>query len=334
MGKIGLTTTVPVEVIYAAGDIPVDLNNIFITSPKAMNLIEEAELAGYPRSVCGWIKGLYSTALANPEINRIIAVTQGDCSNTHALMETWSEHGIEIIPFAFPYDGDADMLRLQLDKLIQALGTTWDKVYEQKERLDKVRESAWELDRLTWEENKVTGFENHLYLVSCSDFNSDPEQFAADLEKLIAEVKEREPLNLKFKGKKKRELRIGYMGVPPIMPDLYNFLEEQGARVVFNEVQRQFSMPFATKDIVEQYQLYTYPYSIFKRVEDVAQEAERRNLDGIIHYTQSFCYRQIEDLIVRKRLDYPILNLEGENPTGLDARSKMRIESFLQMLRD
>lgn len=334
MGKIGLTTTVPVEVIYAAGDIPVDLNNIFITSPKAMNLIEEAELAGYPRSVCGWIKGLYSTALANPEINRIIAVTQGDCSNTHALMETWSERGIEIIPFAFPYDGDADMLRLQLDKLIQALGTTWDKVYEQKERLDKVRALAWELDRLTWVENKVTGFENHLYLVSCSDFNSDPERFTADLEKLIAEVKEREPLNLKFKGKKKRELRIGYMGVPPIMPGLYNFLEEHGARVVFNEVQRQFSMPFATQDIVEQYQLYTYPYSIFKRVEDVAQEAERRNLDGIIHYTQSFCYRQIEDLIVRKRLDYPILNLEGENPTGLDARSKMRLESFLQMLRD
>ncbi|WP_434511288.1 2-hydroxyacyl-CoA dehydratase family protein [Desulfitobacterium sp. AusDCA] len=334
MVKIGLTTTVPVEVIYAAGDIPVDLNNIFITSPKAMNLIEEAELAGYPRSVCGWIKGLYSTALANPEINRIIAVTQGDCSNTHALMETWAEQGIEIIPFAFPYDGDADMLRLQLDKLIQALGTTWDKVYEQKERLDKVRALAWELDRLTWEENKVTGFENHLQLVSCSDFNSDPERFAADLEKLMVEVREREPLNLKFKGKKKRELRIGYMGVPPIMPDLYNFLEEHGARVVFNEVQRQFSMPFATQDIVEQYRLYTYPYSIFNRVEDVAREAERRNLDGIIHYTQSFCYRQIEDLIVRKRLDYPILNLEGENPTGLDARSKMRLESFLQMLRD
>lgn len=334
MDKIGLTTTVPIEVIYAAGDIPVDLNNIFITSHEAMRRIEEAEMAGYPRSVCGWIKGLYSTALANPEIKRIVAVTQGDCSNTHALMETWAEHGIEIIPFAFPYDRDADMLRLQLDKLIQALGTTWEKVYEQKERLDKVRALAWELDRLTWEENKVTGFENHLYLVSCSDFNGDPEGFAADLERLIAEAKEREPLNLRFKGKKKRELRIGFMGVPPIMPDMYSFLEEHGARVVFNEVQRQFSMPFATSDIVEQYQLYSYPYPVFGRIEDVMQEAERRNLDGIIHYTQSFCYRQIEDLIVRKRVDYPILNLEGENPTGLDARSKMRLESFLQMLRD
>ncbi|WP_018212382.1 2-hydroxyacyl-CoA dehydratase family protein [Desulfitobacterium hafniense] len=335
MSKIGLTTTVPVEVIYAAGDTPVDLNNIFISDTReAMLRIEEAELAGYPRNVCGWIKGLYATALKSPEIKKIVAVTQGDCSNTHALMETWSEEGIEIIPFAFPYDRDGDMLRLQLEKLITALGTTWDQVREQKVRLDQVRQLAWEIDRLTWEENQVRGFENHLHLVSCSDFNGDPEGFARDLEGFIAEAREREPLNLQFKGRKKRELRLGFMGVPPIMPDLYNFLEEHGARVVFNEVQRQFSMPFATEDIVEQYQLYTYPYNVFGRIEDVAREAERRQLDGLIHYTQSFCYRQIEDLIVRRRLNYPILNLEGENPTGLDARSKMRLESFLQMLRD
>lgn len=335
MSKIGLTTTVPVEVIYAAGDTPVDLNNIFISDTReAMLRIEEAELAGYPRNVCGWIKGLYATALKSPEIKKIVAVTQGDCSNTHALMETWAEEGIEIIPFAFPYDRDGDMLRLQLEKLITALGTTWDQVREQKVRLDQVRQLAWEIDRLTWQENQVRGFENHLHLVSCSDFNGDPVGFARDLEGFIAEAKEREPLNLQFKGRKKRELRLGFMGVPPIMPDLYNFLEEHGARVVFNEVQRQFSMPFATEDIVEQYQLYTYPYNVFGRIEDVAQEAERRQLDGLIHYTQSFCYRQIEDLIVRRRLDYPILNLEGENPTGLDARSKMRLESFLQMLRD
>ncbi|MGE4272037.1 MAG: 2-hydroxyacyl-CoA dehydratase family protein [Desulfitobacterium sp.] len=335
MSKIGLTTTVPVEVIYAAGDTPVDLNNIFISDTvEAMRRIEEAELAGYPRSVCGWIKGLYATALQNPEIKKIVAVTQGDCSNTHALMETWSEHGIEIIPFAFPYDRDRDMLVLQLEKLITALGTSWDKVQEQKQRLDEVRKLAWEIDRLTWEENQVTGFENHLFLVSCSDFNGDPEGFAKEMEQFIAEAKERQPLSSKFKGRKKRELRIGFMGVPPIMPDLYDFLEDHGARVVFNEVQRQFSMPFATGDIVEQYQLYTYPYNVFGRIEDVAREAERRELDGLIHYTQSFCYRQIEDLIVRKRLEYPILNLEGENPTGLDARSKMRLESFIQMLRD
>lgn len=335
MSKIGLTTTVPVEAIYGAGHTPVDLNNVFIAdSREAMRRIEEAELAGYPRNVCGWIKGLYATAFQCPEIKKIVAVTQGDCSNTQALMETWSEEGIRIIPFAFPYDRDRDMLKLQLEKLLAALGTTWAEARAQKSRLDRVRRLAWEIDRLTWEENKVGGLANHLYLVSCSDFNGDPEGFARDMAGFIAEAKERAPLNRQGQGRGKRELRLGFMGVPPIMPDLYNFLEEQGARVVFNEVQRQFSMPFATEDIVEQYRLYTYPYNIFGRIEDVAREAERRQLDGLIHYTQSFCYRQIEDLIVRRRLAYPILNLEGENPAGLDARSKMRLESFLHMLRD
>lgn len=337
MSKIGLTTTVPVEIIYAAGDMPVDLNNIFITSPEAMRRLEEAELAGYPRNVCGWIKGLYSTALQNPDIRKIVAVTQGDCSNTHALMETWEVEGIEIIPFAFPYDRDPDMLRLQMSKLIDTLGTTWDEVNRQKARLDQVRSLAWEIDRLTWQENKVSGFENHLFQVSCSDFNGDPEGFAGEMERFIQSISMREPLSDRSRSGvrgKKREIRLGFIGVPPIFPELYDFLEEHGARVVFNEVQRQFAMPFKTNDIVEQYRLYTYPYKVFIRIEDIAREAERRQLDGIIHYTQSFCYRQIEDQIIRKKLDYPILTLEGENPTGLDARNKMRLESFLSMIEE
>lgn len=337
MDKIGLTTTVPVEVIYAAGKIPIDLNNIFITSSDAMSQVENAELAGFPRNVCGWIKGLYSTALHHPEVRQIVAVTQGDCSNTHALMETWEVEGLDIIPFAFPYDRDPDMLRLQMDKLNKALGATWEGVNQQKKRLDKVRALAWEIDRLTWEENRVSGFENHLYQVSCSDFNGDPESFAREMEEFIQKAHQRESLSemSRFQSRKKaREIRLGFIGVPPIFPEFYNFVETQGARVVFNEVQRQFSMPFHTNDVVEQYRLYTYPYQVFQRIEDITREAERRQLDGIIHYTQSFCYRQIEDLIIRKKLDYPILTLEGENPTGLDARSKMRIESFLSMLKE
>lgn len=335
MSKIGLTTTVPVEVIYAAGDTPVDLNNSFITSSEAMRRVEEAELAGYPRNVCGWIKGLYSTALRNPEIQRIVAVTQGDCSNTHALMETWQVEGIKIIPFAFPYDRDPDMLRLQINKFMEAMGTDWEGVNRQKKRLDRVRALAWEIDRLTWEENRVSGFENHLYQVSCSDFNGHPESFAREMQDFIQTARKREPLSGQIRSGprgKGREIRLGFIGVPPIFPELYDFLEQHGARVVFNEVQRQFSMPFETNDVVEQYRLYTYPYQVFQRIEDIATEMDRRRLDGIIHYTQSFCYRQIEDLIIRKKLDCPILTLEGENPTGLDARSKMRLESFLSMI--
>ena len=323
--KIGLTTTVPMEVIFAAGHTPVDLNNIFISSQNPMGMVEEAELAGYPRNICGWIKGLYTTALQTDDIRTIIAVTQGDCSNTHALMETWQVKGIGIIPFAFPYDRDYDMLRLQIDKLIDALGTSWAEVEKWKTSLDEVRSLVWEVDRLTWQENKVSGFENHLWQVSCSDFNGKPAQFAADVTKLIAQIKERKPL--------KSTIRLGYIGVPPIVPDLYDYLETLGARVVFNEVQRQFSMPTAARDVVEQYRLYTYPYNVFGRIADIKQEIERRGLDGVIHYTQSFCFRQIQDLILRQELGVPLLTLEGDSPSKVDARSKMRIEAFVEMLR-
>jgi len=129
------------------------------------------------------------------------------------------------------------------------------------------------------------------------------------------------------------EIRLGYIGVPPIMDDIYEYLEGRGARVVYNEVQRQFSMPFPMSDPVEQYRLYSYPYGIFYRLEDISREVERRRLHGLIHYAQSFCYRQIEDLIIRKKVKIPILTLEGDRPNRLDARTKIRIDSFIEMLQ-
>ena len=75
MLKIGITTTIPVEIILAAGCTPIDLNNIFIMDKEPNKLVEEAETAGYPRNICGWIKGLYSVVLS-PEnkIDKVIAV--------------------------------------------------------------------------------------------------------------------------------------------------------------------------------------------------------------------------------------------------------------------
>ncbi len=325
MGKIGLTTTVPIEVIYAAGFIPVDINNIFITSPRPQDLVEEAELAGYPRNICGWIKGIYSTVLQHKEIDRVVAVTQGDCSNTHALMETLQLQGITTIPFAYPYDRDADLLKLQIEKMMSCFGVNWEQVLTTKNRLDGIRRKVWEIDRKSWVGNKVSGQDNHLFQVSCSDFEGDPAAFEAKVDQFLE--------NLAGAGEFHEDVRLGYIGVPPIVEDLYNYLETQGARVVFNEVQRQFSMPFETNNLVEQYRLYTYPYDIFARIEDIKQEVEKRNLDGLVHYTQSFCFRQIEDLIVREKLDVPILTLEGDKPGKLDARSKMRIDAFVDMLR-
>jgi benzoyl-CoA reductase/2-hydroxyglutaryl-CoA dehydratase subunit BcrC/BadD/HgdB len=316
---------VPVEIIYAAGCTPVDLNNIFMTAENPQALVEEAELAGYPRNLCAWIKGIYSTVLNNKDIDTIIAVTQGDCSNTHALMETLQLADLKVVPFAYPFDRDPDMLRLQMEKMMSHFGVSWSQANEQKKRLDAVRSKIWEIDRLTWQENLVGGWDNHIFQLSSSDFNGEPEKFAAEAELFIEKAKEQPP--------REGELRLGYIGVPPIVGEIYDFLEERGARVVYNETQRQFSMPYGVGDMVEQYRLYTYPYGIFFRLEDIQREAARRKLDGIIHYAQSFCYRHIEDLIIRQKLKLPVLTLECDKPSRLDARTRMRLEVFLDMLR-
>ncbi|PKM42012.1 MAG: 2-hydroxyglutaryl-CoA dehydratase [Firmicutes bacterium HGW-Firmicutes-8] len=323
--KVGITTTVPIEVVYAAGYTPVDLNNIFITHQNPHDLIEEAELAGYPRNICAWIKGIYTTVVKNKEITRVIAVTQGDCSNTHALMETLHLEGIDIIPFAYPFDRDRDLLKLQIEKLMKVFKVRSSQVKKAKKALDAVRALVWRIDELTWQEDKVRGFDNHLWQVCCSDFNGNPEKFGAEAEQYLAGLKNAPSIEA--------PVRLGYIGVPPIMTDLYDYLESKGARVVYNEIQRQFTMPFETKYLIEQYALYTYPYDIFWRLEDISREIKSRNIHGIIHYAQSFCYRQIQDLIIRRKLSIPVLTIEGDRPLHLDARTKMRIDAFVEMLK-
>ncbi len=63
------------------------------------------------------------------------------------------------------------------------------------------------------------------------------------------------------------------------------------------------------------------------------EQIAQRHIDGVIHYTQTFCYRQIEDLIFREKLDLPFLTLEGDRPGRVDARSRMRLEAFINMLK-
>jgi len=324
VSKIGFTTTIPIEILFAAGKIPVDLNNVFITHPQKKALVEEAELEGFPRNICGWIKGIYAVAVRS-DLDEVIAVTQGDCSNTQALMETLQLKGIKIFPFAYPYDRDEELLHLQIEKMMEHFGVTEADTGGVKMRLDVIRERLALVDQLTWETDTVSGFENHHFLVSASDMKSDLEAFQEEVEDFLKEVE----------GRKRSdpEIRLGYVGVPPIYDDLYSFIEESNARVVFNETQRQFSMPYRTTTLLQQYLRYTYPYDIFSRVRDIREEIQRRRIDGLIHYVQSFCFRQIEDLILRYEMDLPILTLEGDKPTSLDARTKVRIESFIELLK-
>lgn len=321
--RIGITSTIPVDIIYASSCVPVDLNNVFITDSQARVLIEEAERFGLPRNICTWVKGVYSV-IRNNNINVIIGVAQGDCSPMISMLESLLPMGVEFIPFSFPYEKNRQLLRWEVQKLMDYFGVQWDDVEASKARLDEIRKMAHEIDRLTWQENRMSSANNLYALVNCTDFLSDPGVFKNELESMLS------GRSAEYPGS---ELRLGLIGIPGVFTNLYDYLEDQGARVVFHEVARQFAMPEYKKDLLDQNLCYTYPYSFYGRVQDIQEQAQVRRLDGFIHYVQAFCHHQLEDYGFRQHLKLPVLTLEGDQVGKLDGRTKTRLETFVQMLR-
>ena len=325
MTTIGITTTVPIEVLLVAGFKPVDLNNLFISDPDPERLVNIAERAGFPINCCTWIKGIYGVVMEQG-IDTVLCVTNGDCSNTIMLMEVFKLKGLNVIPFAYPDRPDVSHMRRALESLARTLGTTVEAAHKERKTLERSRRLAEELDRLTWSDGVISGWENHFWLVSTSDFIGDHREYEWHLSELIAESRERKPYPDDM-------LRLAYIGVPSVFAkNLYDFLESQGARVVFNEIQRQFAMPTRGKSLAEQYSSYTYPYSIFDRLNDILPQLRKRQVYGVIHYVQAFCHRGIGDIIFRQRIDRPILTLEGNNDFLLTQHLKTRIEAFLDMI--
>ncbi|MFA4858254.1 MAG: 2-hydroxyacyl-CoA dehydratase [Candidatus Margulisiibacteriota bacterium] len=329
--KIGITSTVPSEVIFAAGAVPVDLNNIFVNFhgegavKSPLDLIRIAEENGLPRNTCSWIKGIFGALAQNPDIREVVVVMRGDCSNVVALSDVLKHKNYQIIPFSYPALKDGYLLSGEIKRFMQKLGARQKKVELYKKELDRIRAKLFLLDELTWRENKVTGAENHFFLVSSSDFMSDPVVFEKKVDEFLSAVAARPPFS--------KAVRLGYVGVPPIVLDLYVTLEKLGARVVFNEVQAQFAMLERTDDIVEQYLMYTYPYDVFGRIVDIKEEIEKRGIQGIIHYVQSFCHHQIEDVILQKEMPVPVLTLECDRPGNLDLQNQLRLEAFVDLLK-
>jgi benzoyl-CoA reductase/2-hydroxyglutaryl-CoA dehydratase subunit BcrC/BadD/HgdB len=326
MKEIGITTTVPLEVLIAAGYRPVDLNNVLVSDPDPGRLITIAERAGFPLNCCSWIKGIYGVCLEKG-IEDVLCVTSGDCSNTIMLMETLKLAGLNAVPFAYPDRPDPRLMRSALEALAEAFGTTLAAAEKVRQELKAARDLALKLDELTWKNNLVSGGENHIWLVTASDFNGDYQKYQKDLQGVIDDCAKRQPYP-------ESEIRLGYIGVPAVYArELYPFIEKQGARVVFNEVQRQFAMPEAGESLAEQYANYTYPYSIRERINDIQREIDRRRVDGVIHYIQAFCHRGIGDIIFRDAIKLPVLTLEGNADFFLNNHVKTRIEAFLDMIQ-
>jgi benzoyl-CoA reductase/2-hydroxyglutaryl-CoA dehydratase subunit BcrC/BadD/HgdB len=326
MKQIGITTTVPVELLLAAGYTPADLNNILVSGPDPTRYITIAERAGFPLNCCAWIKGLYGICI-DKGFQDVLCVTSGDCSNTIMLMEVLRMKGINAMPFAYPDRPDTAGMKAALGNLAAQLGTTLKAAEKIRKELKPARDLARKLDELTWKDNKVSGGENHLWLVSASDFNGDYATYQKNLQALIDKAEKRPPYPA-------GETRLAYIGVPPVYAkELYQYVERNGARVVFNEVQRQFTMPEPGENLAEQYTNYTYPYSIQERLKDIQTQIAKRRIQGVIHYVQAFCHRGIGDIVFRGAIGLPVLTLEGNADFYLSGHVKTRIEAFWDMIQ-
>jgi len=320
--RIGITTTVPLEPFMASGAVPVDLNNLFITDAVPNILVEEAQVKGYPRNICTWIKGLYK---ASERVDAVVGVVRGDCSNTGSLLETLEREGKLVQPFSYPFDRNRKLLVDEIERLCVFLGTDMDKAGYTADEVERIRKLSREVDKRRWKHLSISAEDTHLALVSTSDMNSNPEGFGRYLEDILEKENHRGPDD---------GVRLGYIGVPPIIGDLFPRIEALGGRTVFFEVQRQFAMPSGSDDWIQRYLDYTYPYDIASRVDDIKEQIMKRKIEGIIHYVQSFCHRQIDDIIFRHELDTPILTMEGNLPGPMDERTQLRLETFLDVLED
>lgn len=321
---IGITTTVPVEIIYAAGGKPVDLNNVFVDDADAAGLVAYAEARGFPQSACAWTKGLYG-AVHKLGLKEVVGVVEGDCSNTYALCEILESEGVIVHPFGFPSSRRADDLETAMRRFAARLGTTLEAAEAIKPDFDAIRALAGRLYELAGKGGVPSG-DLFSGLLNCSDFFGDPERCRRDLESAIAAAEsasEAEP----------PPLRLSCCGVPTILSDMWEAFERQGARFVDHEVPRQFALLDGVgRGMVETYLRYTYPYDVFSRIDDVARQARERGAKGLVHYVQSFCHRQIEDRLWRERIDMPMLTLEADRPGRVDERTRTRIEAFLEQL--
>jgi predicted CoA-substrate-specific enzyme activase len=324
----GITGTLPIEVLLAAGRRVLDLNNAFVTAPSPLGLLDDAHRLGLAPTQCAWTRGIVGAAVSPGLVDEVVVVARGDCTQNRMLLDLLPAlGGPPTLAFEFPPErGDVVRLRREIDRFAAALGVDVAAVQAAYDGLRPLRNALAELDRLTWQEGTVTGHENALLLVSATDLGGDRVTYEARVAALLQQAAQRSPRDWSH--------RVAVFGVPPIVPDLHDHLETRGAKVVLNETQRDFAQLEPADDPAVQYaERYAYAYSIHDRLAAFLPELRRRRVDGVVVYQQSFCHHNAEtEAVTRALAGVPLVVLEADGPAGLDAAARLRLDAFLAAL--
>ena len=306
--KIGITALVPPELIYACGDVAFDVNNVIPGSKK------------YPKNkLCAWT-AIWKEMLIQKEIaiDSLIVVAGGDCHNALVDGQKAAMSGLPTHFFFYPFDGDSEYLRSQLFKLSDFLGGI--RYPEKFNEIQELKKLAQEIDDKRIR-GKIIGSEAFRVLISSSDLLGNLNEFR----NAIAMVKESDiELNN----------RVALIGVPPIYYDFHEVTQSLGMQIVFDELPYEFIRHTGTdiKDLARDYCNYTFARPLEFRFNFLRNELQKRKVDGVIHYTQFACHHMLEDEVIRRELDYPILTIQGDMPGSTPQQIKVRLEAFREML--
>jgi benzoyl-CoA reductase/2-hydroxyglutaryl-CoA dehydratase subunit BcrC/BadD/HgdB len=306
--KIAITALVPPELIFACGGEPFDVNNVIPISKKT------------PRNkLCAWT-AIWQEMLVKREqkIDSLIVVAGGDCHNALVDGQKAAMSGIPTHFFFYPFDGDSEYLESQLYKLRDFLGNI---EYPEKFReINKLKKTGQEIDKKRLS-GKISSVDAFRILVSFSDLRGGLNGF----QKAIAEVKE---------GDIELNNRVALIGVPPIYYDFHEVAQSLDLQIVFDELPYEFIRHSGVNisEVARDYSDYTFARPLDFRIGFLQKELEKRKVDGIIHYTQFACHHTLEDEVMRQKLDYPILTLQGDMPGKTPEQIKLRLEAFREMI--
>ncbi len=307
VSKIGMTALVPPELIFACAGEPFDVNNII---PASKN---------YPKNkLCAWT-AIWREMLVKREIkiDSLIVVAGGDCHNALVDGQKAAMSGIPTHFFFYPFDGDVQYLESQLHKLSSFLGNI---EYPEKFRdVKALKKLGRKIDNKRLN-GKISSSEAFRILVSFSDLMGDLDRF-------------RNALDIK-EGNIALNNRVALIGVPPIYHDFHEAAQSLDLQIVFDELPYEF-VRHSGDDINEvalDYCNYTFARSLDFRIEFLQKELEKRKVEGVIHYTQFACHHVLEDEILRAKLDYPMLTIQGDLPGKTPQQIKLRLEAFREVL--
>lgn len=308
MPKTGITALVPPEIIFACGGAPFDVNNVIPASKK------------YPRNkLCAWT-AIWKEMLVNREIqiDSLVVVAGGDCHNALVDGQKVAMSGLPTHFFFYPFDGDPEYLESQMYRLTEFLGSI-----RYPERFKEVRELK-KLGRMIDDRRccgKISPAEAFSTLISFSDLRGDPGMFKRTIEAIR-------------EGDFELDNRVALIGVPPIYQDFHEAAQSLGLQIVFDELPYEFIRHEGTdiRDTARSYCNYTFARPLGLRINFLKKELDKRKVDGVIHYTQFACHHMLEDEVLRKELDYPVLTVQGDLPGSTPQQIKLRLEAFREML--